>query len=111
MAVACHMPGLRVLDDGTELYIIVRIDRMFRFQPLFHINRLRVGWLVVSCALPNRSNVSIDKYSPFLAFVSSTREFDNQLNNYVNNDYVQTKYIHNVARRVPLLISLGTKIC
>ena len=30
--------------------------------------------------------------SPFLAFVSSTRQFDSQLSQYVNSSYVQTRY-------------------
>ncbi|EXJ55564.1 hypothetical protein A1O7_08492 [Cladophialophora yegresii CBS 114405] len=50
-----------------------------------------------ACPAFNSSSISTDStlvgFYPFLAYVTSTAEFDTQISQYVTHEYVQTKYI------------------
>lgn len=49
-------------------------------------------------ASPTLDPQKLTPHSPFLAFVSSTQQFDTQLSQYVNSSYVQEKYIGCLGR-------------
>ena len=66
------------------------------FQYVLYFHRLDSFFVVVrTLVLQHLSKVSqmLTSHSPFLAFVSSTQQFDTQLSQYVNSSYVQEKYI------------------
>lgn len=66
---------------------------MFSVQFILRLNLYRPRQYLVSISL---SILQIESMlitqSPFLAFVSSTEQFDQRLSQYVTSDYVQTKY-------------------
>ena len=48
--------------------------------------------------MPTTYPQKLTPHSPFLAFVSSTQQFDTQLSQYVNSSYVQEKYTGYLGR-------------
>ena len=81
--------------SGAELYPSKRLNAVPCFQHVLLFHRLDSFFVLVGPPmLRHLLHVSrmLTPRSPFLAFVSSTQQFDTQLSQYVNSSYVQEKY-------------------
>ncbi len=64
---------------------------MSSFQSVFRLDRLELDIVIVCFPCIASLKLLLTSPSPFLAFVSSTNQFDSQLGQYVNMSYVQQR--------------------
>ncbi len=64
---------------------------MFSLQCILDIDGYPTHGVVVRILVNPGYMPDTDSRSPFLAFVSNTRQFDTQLSQYVSSNYVQLK--------------------